>query len=280
MMVTLTSVLFLLFTSVVLVLANTEKTIFLGPEPVAVPLTHPTLSDLRLHALTPANGTLRTRLPAQFPAPDHPQGTATWLVLDNLTPNQRYEVRVCWAATVCHPHFTHSQSGKIYISNTPPKQPTEFTLSTFSLATVWDTPELMASLHAYATSRQAPTPGRDEDDAPPPKDGSSSSSNSNSNSNSNERQASILFLRILAAADYFTTDASLMLNVPPVHVDVILDPFLLNVLPRSLAGTACYIVVVAVVAFFLAGRIASGIQGLIAGGSRQGQGSTSIKKRQ
>ena len=94
------SILFLLFTSV---LANTEKTIFLGPEPVTIPLTHPTLSDLRLHTLTPTtptNGTLRTQLSAQFPSPDHPQGTVTWLLLDNLTPNQRYEVRVCWAATV------------------------------------------------------------------------------------------------------------------------------------------------------------------------------------
>ncbi|KAK4043533.1 hypothetical protein C8A01DRAFT_12913 [Parachaetomium inaequale] len=245
-MVTFTSVLFLLFTSV---LANTEKAIFLGPEPVTAPLTHPTLSDLlRLDTLTPANGTLRTRLAAQFPAPEHPRGTATWLILDNLTPHQRYEVRVCWAAT----------------------QPTEFTLSTFSLSTVWDTPELMASLHAYSTSRQAPTPERD-DDVPPLKEGSSSSSS--------ERQASMLFLRILAAADYFTTDASLMRNVPPVHVDIILDPFLLNVLPRSLAGIACYIVGVAVVAYFLAARIASGLQGLIAGGSRQGN-STSTKKRQ
>lgn len=86
-----------LFTSV---LANTEKAIFLGPEPVTIPLTHPTLSDLRLDTLTPTNLTLRTQLAAQFPSPSHPKGTATWFILDNLTPNQRYEVRVCWAATV------------------------------------------------------------------------------------------------------------------------------------------------------------------------------------
>ncbi|KAG7285149.1 hypothetical protein NEMBOFW57_009770 [Staphylotrichum longicolle] len=80
-----------LFIFVTSVLANTEKAIFLGPEPVSIHLTHPILSDLRLHTLTPANGTLRTSLAAQFPSPDHPRGTATWLVLDNLTPNQRYE---------------------------------------------------------------------------------------------------------------------------------------------------------------------------------------------
>ncbi len=86
--------------------ANTEKAIFLGPEPVDVnniPIAHSALSDLHLHTLTPINGTIRTGLTAQFPSPDHPHGIATWLLLDHLTPNQRYEVRVCWAATVSPP---------------------------------------------------------------------------------------------------------------------------------------------------------------------------------
>lgn len=39
-----------------------------------------------------------------------------------------------------------------------------------------------------------------------------------------------------------------MRDVPPVAVDVILDPFLWNVFPRSLVPTAGWIVVVAVVA--------------------------------
>jgi hypothetical protein len=39
-----------------------------------------------------------------------------------------------------------------------------------------------------------------------------------------------------------------MRNVPPVVVDVILDPFLWNVFPRSLVPTAGWIVVVAVLA--------------------------------
>lgn len=80
--------------------ANTEKTIFLGPETVKIPLAHPTLSDLRLDTLTPGNGTMRTRLGAQFPFKDDPSGTATWLILDQLTAHQRYEVRVCWPASV------------------------------------------------------------------------------------------------------------------------------------------------------------------------------------
>ncbi|KAL2169303.1 hypothetical protein VTG60DRAFT_6237 [Thermothelomyces hinnuleus] len=229
-------------------LANTEKAIFLGPEPVNVPLAHPTLSDLRLHTLTPTNNTLRTWLPAQFPSADQPQGAATWLLLDHLTPNQRYEVRVCWPAT----------------------QPTDFTVSTFPLATVWDTPELMASLRAYSVSRQSLAP---EGGPPPPGSGTGSGSGTS------EREVSVLLLRILAAADYYTTDASLMSSVPPVDVDIILDPFLFNLLPRSLAGTACYIVAVAVAAYLLSRRIVSGIHGLIASADADVR-QEAIKKRQ
>ncbi|KAL2130526.1 hypothetical protein VTI74DRAFT_6267 [Chaetomium olivicolor] len=239
------------------VFANTEKTIFLGPEPITIPLSQPALSDLRLHTLTPTNSSLRTRLTAQFPSPDHPKGTATWLILDNLTPHQRYEVRVCWAAT----------------------QPTNFHLQTFPLSTVFDTPELVASLNAYSISRlsrlkeaASPTP---DDDRPSP-------SRQDSSPDDSQRESSLLLLRIFAAADYFTTDTALMSHVPPVYVDIILDPFLFNVLPRSVAGTACYIVVVAVAAWFLAGRIAGWISGVAESGSGHGgeQGVDMRKKRE
>ncbi|KAK4132953.1 hypothetical protein BT67DRAFT_443327 [Trichocladium antarcticum] len=208
-------------------LANVEKTIFLGPEPISAPLTRPALADLRLSSLTPANGTLRTQLAAQFPTAAHPLGPATWLILDQLTPNQRYEVRVCWPAT----------------------QPTAFQVDTFALSAVHASPDLLASLHSYAKTHHAGAASA----APRSTDG----------------EASILLLRILAAADYFTADAALMRTVPPVDVDIILDPFLFNVLPRSLAGTVGYIVPVAVVAYLLAGKIASWIEGLIvASGTR------------
>jgi hypothetical protein len=62
---------------------------------------------------------------------------------------------------------------------------------------------------------------------------------------------SVLFLRVHAAADYFSTEQSLMQNVPPVAVDLILDPFLFNVFPRSLIPTAGWIMVVAVLAVVL-----------------------------
>lgn len=80
--------------------ANTEKTIFLGPPTVNIPSAHPSLEDLQVHTLTPGSGQIRTHLEAQFPSSSYPQGKPTWLVLDNLVEGQRYEVRVCWAATV------------------------------------------------------------------------------------------------------------------------------------------------------------------------------------
>lgn len=79
-----------------------------------------------------------------------------------------------------------------------------------------------------------------------------------------ERHASVLFLQILAAADYFTANKTLMSQVPPVFVDIILDPYVYNVLPRSLIPTIGYIVVVAIVSFFLARQIVSWIQGYVA----------------
>jgi len=72
-------------------------------------------------------------------------------------------------------------------------------------------------------------------------------------------ESSLLFLQIFAAADYFSLDMSLMETVPPVLVDVILDPFLFNVFPKSLVPTAVYIVILAIVAWFLSGFIWKGI---------------------
>jgi hypothetical protein len=88
------------------VLSNVEKTIFLGPASIPIPQAHPTLEDLHIDVLTPNNSSLRTHLEAQFPPdptlkPSYLGGKATWLLLDNLEPNRRYEVRICWPATVC-----------------------------------------------------------------------------------------------------------------------------------------------------------------------------------
>lgn len=46
-----------------------------------------------------------------------------------------------------------------------------------------------------------------------------------------------------------------MSNIPPVYVDIILDPFILNVLPQSLIPTVGYIIVVAIVSWFIAHQV-------------------------
>lgn len=64
--------------------------------------------------------------------------------------------------------------------------------------------------------------------------------------------SSTLFLQVFAAADYYTTNKTIMDNVPPVFVDIILDPFIFNVFPRSLLPTAAYIVLLAIGGWYLA----------------------------
>ncbi|KAF9870478.1 hypothetical protein CkaCkLH20_11968 [Colletotrichum karsti] len=218
--------------------ANTEKVIFLGPETVNVPTTPPTLQDLRLDVLTPDDWSKRVDLRASFPTKETPSGTATWVLLTNLTKDQRYELRVCWAAT----------------------QPTAFSLDVFELPVVWDTPELITSLATYAFSRQPDSESGDAEKTPW--------------TVGQEHEASLLFLRVLAAADYYTDNATLMANVEPVRADLILDPFLLNALPRSLLPTVGYIIAVAVMAWFLSRLILGWIQPVLAA-----EGKAAEKKR-
>lgn len=117
------SVAFILPTLLLLVIfplanANVEKTIFLGPPPPPLSPSlssstnpfNPDLSDLGLDRLSPPTPILRTKLNASFPdtntdadasASPGGKGTESWFLLEGLIPGQRYEVRVCWAATVC-----------------------------------------------------------------------------------------------------------------------------------------------------------------------------------
>ncbi|KAK6502976.1 hypothetical protein TWF481_008012 [Arthrobotrys musiformis] len=62
--------------------------------------------------------------------------------------------------------------------------------------------------------------------------------------------SSDLYLKISAIASYYTINATLMENPEPVLVDIILDEFLLGVLPRSLLNVGLFIVVVAGVAWY------------------------------
>jgi hypothetical protein len=245
------------------VTANTEKVIFLGPEARPVPVDSPTLDDLGLPELSPRRWALRTHLDAAFPTEDAALGASSWVLLNGLKEGQRYEVRVCWAATV-GPTFTiYIYPSLKYNSNTIDtntklhslQEPTSFTLTTHDLSTVFSSPALIASLESFSTS-QRPDPIALEESFPSPHISSFHSSDSTT------QDLSTLFLHIQAAADYYTVNKTLMENVPPVFVDIFLDPFLLNVLPRSLVPTVMYILVLAAAAWVIARRVGKWIEGL------------------
>ena len=82
------------------ILANVEKAVFLAPDAIQIPSYQYNLDQLNLNTLAPPNYALRTYLSASFPSPEHSLGTEAWLLLDGLQRYQRYEVRICWAATV------------------------------------------------------------------------------------------------------------------------------------------------------------------------------------
>jgi hypothetical protein len=122
-----------------------------------------------------------------------------------------------------------------------PQQPTEFHLETYTLPAVFEDPELITSLYNYSMTRQPSSSSPPPPPPPTPKDRQPSSST--------------LFLRVDAAADYFTTDRALMARPEPVLVDIILDPFVLNVLPRTLVPTVGYVVLVAALSWILSTRL-------------------------
>ncbi|KAF2640600.1 hypothetical protein P280DRAFT_400418 [Massarina eburnea CBS 473.64] len=205
--------------------ANVEKTIFLGPRAVALPdVDHSVdatrLDGLRIDVLDPASPILATRLPVQFPSETAPRGAESWYVLQGLEDGRRYETRLCWPAT----------------------QPTDFWLDTFTIPQLFARSKLLHSIADYADVHAQV---RKSLALPDPRD------------SLGQLQApqSLLFLRVQAAASYFTTNETLMREPRPVDVDIILDPFILNVLPRSLGPTAIYISIVSVFAWFLSAYI-------------------------
>ncbi|KAF5712302.1 hypothetical protein FGLOB1_4550 [Fusarium globosum] len=125
------------------------------------------------------------------------------------------------------------------------QQPTVFNLAVYELDTVWQTPELIQSLANYSFSRQ---------------DQEAVLTKESTQTEGREREASVLLLQIKSSADYFTNDAALMKDPSPVHVDLILDPYLYGIVPRSLVPAAGYLVLVGAVAWFVSRSIASRLQ--------------------
>lgn len=203
-----------------IVRANTEKTIFVAPSFIPHSNVHPGLDSLCLDVLSPNNSTLHVQLPVAFPTKAAPRGLQSWYLLDRLQPGQRYELRVCWVATVS-PHllrthldtalgdqeishvFLRPQFGCL-ICSLYCQQPTEFWLDTFTLTQTFETPDLIQSLAQHAE-------GRDTASCQPrPPTGPYAST----------EQSSVLFLRINSAADFYAKDLELMNNPPLVGVDI------------------------------------------------------------
>lgn len=79
--------------------ANVEKVIFIAPD--AQPkLEDASLGHLLLTTLSESSPSVRTYINASFPTNTSTKGTESWFLLDGLIPHRRYEVRVCWRATV------------------------------------------------------------------------------------------------------------------------------------------------------------------------------------
>ncbi|EFY88317.1 hypothetical protein MAC_05658 [Metarhizium acridum CQMa 102] len=112
-------------------------------------------------------------------------------------------------------------------------------MEAYTLDTVLENDKLLHSLSAYAASRPNIQTTRQSTIIP---------------------DSSSLLVEIHSAADYFTDNAELMTNPPPVLVDLILDPFLFNVLPKSLLPTVGYLSLLGIVTWFAARWVASSLQ--------------------
>ncbi|RVD88448.1 uncharacterized protein DFL_002633 [Arthrobotrys flagrans] len=71
-----------------------------------------------------------------------------------------------------------------------------------------------------------------------------------------------LYLKISAIASYYTTNTTLMNNPEPVLVDIILDEYLLGILPRSLLNVGLFVVVMAGVAWYAGFQVIRWLDGI------------------
>lgn len=92
----------ILLASAATVAANVEKAIFVAGQTATggAEYFYSGLADV-LPRLTPNLNAWRTDLPAAFSwAEGFPDNGTTWMILGDLNAGQRYELRVCWTATV------------------------------------------------------------------------------------------------------------------------------------------------------------------------------------
>jgi hypothetical protein len=110
--------LFCTVAQILTVKANVEKTIFLGPSPAVLPnvdhspeKTQISWDSLSIDVLDPKHfSLLPTWLRVQFPSETAPRGLESWYKLQDLEDGRRYEVRICWPATVSSSLLFHPSS--------------------------------------------------------------------------------------------------------------------------------------------------------------------------
>ena len=154
------------------------------------------------------------------------------------------------------------------------KQPTSFDLDTYTLPATIDDPSLLSSISRFSSARL-----ESADNVAIPQVHNRRGSKKRHEPTGQQESESVLFLRILAAADYYTLNKELMENVPPVVVDLILDPFLGNVFPRSLVPTACWGVVIGIVAVVLAKWVVGEIGKVVMEGVRDDANTANTEKK-
>ena len=64
-----------------------------------------------------------------------------------------------------------------------------------------------------------------------------------------------MLLRLSVAADFYTSNKTLMQNPPDVTFDLILDRFWLGILPESLIPTVMYILVISLLGIVISDKI-------------------------
>jgi hypothetical protein len=117
------------------------------------------------------------------------------------------------------------------------QQPTTFDIDTYDITTVFDTPSLITSLAEFSEQQLRQYPDGVKPSCSP------------------TVKESLLFLRVQAAADFFSTDKTLMQQPPPVDIDIILDPYVGSIFPQSLGPTAVYLLILAAGSWVLSGKI-------------------------
>jgi hypothetical protein len=159
---------------------NVEKTIFLPKETSSI-------SYNGEFTLSPESPVISISLNTAFVSADQPKGLQHWGLLKGLEVGRRYEVRVCWAATVTGP-LSHSHTTQL----TLPQSPADFNFNLY-------TPKEIVSVPNHPTHNLI--------------------SETVHTSNVDPTKADLI-LELSVVASYFTSNKTRMATPDPVHVQL------------------------------------------------------------